>query len=148
MEIEEIKKQIFEAVGEATMCWSKTPKGIFQSKEAEIIGNRIVSIFESQESRIQELENEVENIRIKEVGANIGRTNLKVLLKKSIEENTKLKKDLEETKKWIELRENHIEAEKGELISILDSNEYISFIRKSLTNAECRRYWKQLLKDN
>lgn len=35
--------------------------------------------------------------------------------------------------------------ENQKLREVLDSNEYISFIRKSLTNAECRRYWKQLL---
>ena len=38
-----------------------------------------------------------------------------------------------------------LSKENQKLREVLDSNEYISFIRKSLTNAECRRYWKQLL---
>jgi F0F1-type ATP synthase delta subunit len=40
---------------------------------------------------------------------------------------------------------NNLIEENQKLREVLDSNEYISFIRKSLTNAECRRYWKQLL---
>jgi hypothetical protein len=32
-----------------------------------------------------------------------------------------------------------------ELEEILDSNDYISFIRKSRTNAEVRRYWRNKL---
>lgn len=42
------KKQetaIFEALGEASMCWSETPKGIFDSNNAERIGNELIEIL-------------------------------------------------------------------------------------------------------
>ncbi len=39
------KKQttaIFEALGEASMSWSETPKGVFDSSNAERIGNELI----------------------------------------------------------------------------------------------------------
>lgn len=36
-----IKKLIFEALGEASMCWSEIPGGTFDSKEARRIGDKL-----------------------------------------------------------------------------------------------------------
>ena len=37
MELKEINKIIGEAIGEGSMCWSETPKGIFDSENASRI---------------------------------------------------------------------------------------------------------------
>jgi len=37
MELKEIEKIIGEAIGEGSMCWSKIPDGIFDSKNASRI---------------------------------------------------------------------------------------------------------------
>lgn len=36
------KEAVFTALGKASMCWSETPKGEFDSKQAELIGNRLI----------------------------------------------------------------------------------------------------------
>ena len=38
---EEIKTAIFEALGQASMCWSETPSGKFDSTLALRIGNEL-----------------------------------------------------------------------------------------------------------
>ena len=37
--MEELRRMIFEAIGEASMCWSETPKGTFDSEHASKVGN-------------------------------------------------------------------------------------------------------------
>ena len=39
----ELNQLIFEALGEASMCWSETPKGIFDGNKAKIIGDDLIS---------------------------------------------------------------------------------------------------------
>lgn len=39
---EKIKESIHIALGEASMCWSETPKGEFQSNKAIEIGNKLI----------------------------------------------------------------------------------------------------------
>lgn len=39
---------IFEALGEASMCWSETPKGVFDSDKAADLGNRVVNSLKKQ----------------------------------------------------------------------------------------------------
>lgn len=43
-ELEEptIESLVFQALGEASMCWSETPKGVFDSVNAKRIGNELV----------------------------------------------------------------------------------------------------------
>jgi len=45
--IEQMKKEhktaIFMALGEASMCWSEIPKGIFDSEKCERIGNELIN---------------------------------------------------------------------------------------------------------
>lgn len=43
MNEEKLKTLIFEALGEASMCWSETPKGIFESDKCKIIGEELIS---------------------------------------------------------------------------------------------------------
>ena len=33
---------IMQAIGEASMCWSETPKGIFDSKKAKQVGEKLL----------------------------------------------------------------------------------------------------------
>ena len=37
-----IKEKVFQALGQASMCWSKTPKGKFDSDQAKKIGNELI----------------------------------------------------------------------------------------------------------
>lgn len=39
---QELSKCVFEGLGQVSMCWSETPKGVFQSTEAGTIGDRIM----------------------------------------------------------------------------------------------------------
>lgn len=39
--MESAKQKIFLALGHVSMCWSETPKGIFESSKAEEIGNKL-----------------------------------------------------------------------------------------------------------
>jgi len=43
----EQKSLIFQALGEASMCWSETPKGVFDSNNAERIGNELIKALAS-----------------------------------------------------------------------------------------------------
>ena len=36
-----IREKIFEAVGEASMCWNPIPKGVFDSTKAGDVGDRL-----------------------------------------------------------------------------------------------------------
>jgi len=40
-----IREQVFMAVGEASMCWSETPSGIFDSTRASQIAERILNMI-------------------------------------------------------------------------------------------------------
>lgn len=40
-----LKEIIFMKVGEASMCWSEIPNGVFESKKAEKIGYDILEAF-------------------------------------------------------------------------------------------------------
>lgn len=41
------KTAIFEALGEASMSWSETPKGIFDSTNAKRIGDELIEKLEA-----------------------------------------------------------------------------------------------------
>ncbi len=40
------KTAIFQALGKASMCWDKTPTGVYDSSNAERIGNELIKILE------------------------------------------------------------------------------------------------------
>jgi len=46
MNKEQLQKIVFEALGEASMCWSEIPQGVFESTRANEIGNRIMKAFD------------------------------------------------------------------------------------------------------
>lgn len=47
---------IYQAIGEASMCWEDRPTGIFDSDRAKEIGDRLWNQYKALESRIQKLE--------------------------------------------------------------------------------------------
>ena len=52
---DKIKEKIGIAIGRASMCWSKTPEGVFNSTEAENIVNELYLLFLQETNRaIQE----------------------------------------------------------------------------------------------
>jgi hypothetical protein len=42
---DKIREQVFMAVGEASMCWSETPSGVFDSTRASQIAERILNMM-------------------------------------------------------------------------------------------------------
>ena len=44
---EQLKTKVFESLGEASMCWSETPKGVFDSNNAERIGNELLEFIDN-----------------------------------------------------------------------------------------------------
>lgn len=50
------KEIIYQAIGEASMCWEDRPTGIFDSDRAKEIGDRLWNQYKALESRIQKLE--------------------------------------------------------------------------------------------
>ncbi len=45
---EAIETAVFQALGEASMCWSQRPKGIFDSTNAKRIGDELLAIISSR----------------------------------------------------------------------------------------------------
>ena len=42
----ELREMLFQALGEASMCWSETPKGIFRSDRCKEIGEEVIRAFD------------------------------------------------------------------------------------------------------
>lgn len=42
------RTEVFQALGMASMCWSETPRGVFESERAAEIGNRLVALHEAE----------------------------------------------------------------------------------------------------
>jgi len=57
----EINKIVGEGIGEASMCWSETPKGVFDSERASKITDKIVAFHNKEiqhyKDQIDELAN-------------------------------------------------------------------------------------------
>jgi hypothetical protein len=51
LEKEDYKRKIGEAIGEASMCWSETPRGIFNSERAGKIVDELVKIIEKEKEK-------------------------------------------------------------------------------------------------
>jgi acyl-CoA reductase-like NAD-dependent aldehyde dehydrogenase len=43
VEIKTLENHVFEAIGHASMCWSETPKGVFDTLEATKCGNVLMN---------------------------------------------------------------------------------------------------------
>ena len=50
--IEEIREKVFQALGQASMCWDMTPVGVFDSDRAKRIGEELISCHHPQKVRI------------------------------------------------------------------------------------------------
>jgi len=42
----ELKEVLFQALGEASMCWSENPNGIFKSDRCKEIGEEVICVFD------------------------------------------------------------------------------------------------------
>lgn len=51
-----LKELIFQALGEASMCWSETPLGVFDSTRAKAIGDRVVDSLTTAFLRLKDCE--------------------------------------------------------------------------------------------
>ncbi|MEF3692246.1 MAG: hypothetical protein V3574_04310 [Candidatus Moraniibacteriota bacterium] len=65
---ENYKTIVNEAIGEASMCWTETPKGVFVSERAIKISDKLVETIEKEKEKArQELKEEliadIKNIR-------------------------------------------------------------------------------------
>lgn len=71
LEQKTLQNKVFEALGEVSMCWSETPKGVFESSRAEEIGNRLMHDIKMQKPVIDE-DNMQEYIKqIKDLGIEV-----------------------------------------------------------------------------
>lgn len=48
MNNEQLHEAVFSALGEASMCWSETPTGVFDSERASEIGNRLIALIKGE----------------------------------------------------------------------------------------------------
>lgn len=64
---EEIKKIIFTNIGAASMCWSETPKGEFESTRAIKLGDEIYNKFKELEDSNNVLKKFIGDLPIKDV---------------------------------------------------------------------------------
>ena len=48
--MKKLETLVFEALGEASMCWSETPNGVFQDSKAKEIGDRLLQALTSVKS--------------------------------------------------------------------------------------------------
>lgn len=42
---QELESAVYQALGYASMCWSETPKGVFDSEEAARVGKELIEII-------------------------------------------------------------------------------------------------------
>ena len=47
-QMNDFQKKIYEAIGEASMCWKETPKGVFDDVKAKAIGDELCEIYRLQ----------------------------------------------------------------------------------------------------
>jgi hypothetical protein len=43
-----IQEEVMTAIGEASMCWSETPSGVFESERAIAIGQRLIALIKGE----------------------------------------------------------------------------------------------------
>lgn len=65
--MKELEKLVYQALGEASMCWSQVPKGIFQSNKAVEIGEKLIKAIQAlSQSESKPITKEEIEYRIKE----------------------------------------------------------------------------------
>jgi hypothetical protein len=52
----EYKTKIYETLGQASMAWSETPKGVFKSELCIELGEKLLADYEALEARLKEAE--------------------------------------------------------------------------------------------
>jgi hypothetical protein len=55
-QVDKIKEIVYMAVGEASMCWSETPNGTFDSTRACQIAERILGLIPIELNQVAEVE--------------------------------------------------------------------------------------------
>ena len=53
MNKEKLNEIVFQSLGHVSMLWSETPKGVFDSTKAEMIGNEILNAVEEYIKTLQ-----------------------------------------------------------------------------------------------
>lgn len=46
--MKKLETLVFEALGEASMCWSETPKGVFQDSKAKEVGDKLIEAIKQE----------------------------------------------------------------------------------------------------
>ena len=64
---EEIKTRVGEILGEVSMCWSETPKGVFQSSKAVDLLTEVFALMEEYRSQASQVpsDEEIETLAVK-----------------------------------------------------------------------------------
>ena len=44
--VQELREMLFQALGEASMCWSEYPKGVFKSERCKEISEEVIRAFD------------------------------------------------------------------------------------------------------
>jgi hypothetical protein len=44
----DLREQVFLAIGEASMCWSEIPQGVFDDQHAKEIGEKLIRVIENR----------------------------------------------------------------------------------------------------
>ena len=52
--MDKLREVVFQGLGEASMCWSETPKGVFDSDHAKRIGNEIMQAIEEDKMTMED----------------------------------------------------------------------------------------------
>ncbi len=52
--MDKLKEVVFQGLGEASMCWSETPKGVFDSTNAKRIGDEIMQAIEEDKMTMED----------------------------------------------------------------------------------------------
>jgi uncharacterized protein YceH (UPF0502 family) len=61
-----LRTNVFEAIGEASMCWTETPHGIFDSQRAEKIAHDLDARIEQLEAELESLKKKLEKLEAAE----------------------------------------------------------------------------------
>lgn len=43
-----LETAVYRAIGQASMCWTQTPRGIFKSEEADKIGKKLLEVIRKE----------------------------------------------------------------------------------------------------
>ena len=75
---DDMKRIVFEAIGEASMCWSETPAGIFESTRAKAIGENVMKAIAPYIHQAEEKVREADKEAIEKARATAGEEAAKI----------------------------------------------------------------------